>query len=75
MLYLSITYSKEFFMYQTRKELYKAMDRMDFGAFDVYAIENANQASAFYAFKLERYLTNEEKEAIRKMYEEAKGEK
>lgn len=74
MLYLSITYSKDLFMYQTKTELYKAMDSMDFGAFDVYGVENVSQAIAFYTLEVERDLTKEELEAIRKMYREAKGE-
>lgn len=74
MLYLSITYGKDLFMYQTRTELYKAMDSMDFGAFDVYEVNKVSEVIAFYTLEVERDLTKEELEAIRKLYSEAKGE-
>jgi hypothetical protein len=73
MLYLSITYSKDLFIYQTRTELYKAMDSMDFGAFDIYEVNKVSEAIAFYTLEVERDLTKEELEAIKKMYNEAKG--
>ena len=74
MLYLSITYDKNLFMYKTKTELYKAMDSMDFGAFDVYEVNKVSEAIAFYTLEVERDLTKEELKAIRKMYSEAKGE-
>jgi len=74
MLYLAMTYSKDLFMYKTKLELYKSMDRMDFGAFNVYEISKVTEAIALYTLEVERDLTKEELEAIRKMYKEAKGE-
>jgi len=74
MLYLSITYDKNLFMYKTKTELYKAMDSMDFGAFDIYEVNKVSEAIAFYTLEVERDLTKEELEAIKKMYSETKGE-
>lgn len=74
MLYLAITYDKNLFMYQTKVELYLAMSRMDFGAFDVYEANEVSQVIAFYTLEVERDLTKEELEEIKKKFNEAKGE-
>lgn len=68
MKHIVITYDKNIFAFDTQREAYKAMDRMDFGNFEMHFAENSSEAIKQYTLSVERDLTTDEIINIKQLF-------